>query len=256
GRKAVTVSAGQVSTLDFALERAIVQLQEIVTTATGQQARSELGNAVTTLGDVNARVETTPVTNLGDLLVAKAPGVVVLPGAMTGSAPVIRIRGLGSLATTGSGVTNNPIYVVDGVRVATGSIGLGTGGTAGSLLNDFDPNEIEDIEIVKGPSAATLYGTDAANGVIVISTRKGRAGTEQVRVLVSGNLQNELGPIHMPNFARRTLDSMGTAMRDEWANPEAFQSYGARANLSASFSPKFDLNANAGFSNTNQRLPQ
>ena len=88
GRKAVTVSAGQVSTLDFALERAIVQLQEIVTTATGQQARSELGNAVTTLGDVNARVETTPVTNLGDLLVAKAPGVVVLPGAMTGSAPI------------------------------------------------------------------------------------------------------------------------------------------------------------------------
>ena len=338
GRKAVTVSAGQVSTLDFALERAIVQLQEIVTTATGQQARSELGNAVTTLGDVNARVETTPVTNLGDLLVAKAPGVVVLPGAMTGSAPVIRIRGLGSLATTGSGVTNNPIYVVDGVRVATESIGLGTGGTAGSLLNEFEPNEIEDIEIVKGPTAATLYGTDAANGVIVISTRKGRAGntrwswygeggavsdrnkypttyaswghdptsgalqrctlvsesqgtcgldsltsynvlmnpattpnrlghrdsygmnasggSEQVRFFVSGNLQNELGPIHMPNFARRTLDSMGTAMRDEWANPEAFQSYGARANLSASFSPKFDLNANAGFSNTNQRLPQ
>src|SRR5439155_1107689 len=83
-------------------------------------------------------------------LVAKAPGVVVLPGAMTGAAPVIRIRGLGSLATTGSGVTNNPIYVVDGVRVATATVGLGTGGTVGSLLNDFDPNDIEDVEIVKG----------------------------------------------------------------------------------------------------------
>ena len=338
GRKAVTLTAGQTATLDFSLERAVVQLQEIVTTATGQQARSELGNAVTTLGDVSKKVETTPITNLADLMVAKAPGVVVLPGAMTGSAPVIRIRGLGSLATTGSGVSNNPIYVVDGVRVNTQSVSLGTGGTQSSLINDFDPNEIEDIEIVKGPSAATLYGTDAANGVIVITTKKGRAGTtrwtwyaegggvsdrnkypttyaswghsaatgatqrctlvsesqgtcildsltsfnvlmnpattpnrlghrdaygvnasggsEAVRFFVAGNLANELGPIHMPAFARRTLDSMGTAMRDEWANPEAYQSYGARANLSATFSPKFDLNANAGFSNTNVRLPQ
>ncbi|HKW09396.1 MAG TPA: SusC/RagA family TonB-linked outer membrane protein [Gemmatimonadaceae bacterium] len=337
GRRAVTVVPGRTTTLDFTLDRAVVQLQEIVTTATGQQARSELGNAVSTLGDVNKKVETTPIANLGDLLVAKSPGVVVLPGAMTGSAPVIRIRGLGSLATTGSGVTNNPIYVVDGVRVNTGSVSLSTGGTTASLINDFDPNEIEDVEIVKGPSAATLYGTDAANGVIVITTKKGHAGvtrwayygevggvsdrnkypstyaswghdatgattrctlvtesqgtctldsltsynvltnpsttpnrlgnrqaygmnasggSEQVRFFVAGNWQNELGPIHMPSFAQRTLDSMGTALRDEWVNPEAFQSYGARANLSASFTPKFDLNANAGFSETNQRLPQ
>ena len=136
----------------------------------------ELGNAVTTLGDVNKTVETTPINNIADLLVAKAAGVTVLPGAMTGSAPVIRIRGLGSLATTGSGVTNNPIYIIDGVRMATNTLSLGTGGTQASFLNDLDPNEIEDIEIVKGPSAATLYGTDAANGVIVITTKKGKAG--------------------------------------------------------------------------------
>src|SRR5205814_5521711 len=67
-RRSMTVAAGQTATLDFALERAVVQLQEIVTTATGQQARSELGNAVTTLGDVNTKVETTPITNLADLL--------------------------------------------------------------------------------------------------------------------------------------------------------------------------------------------
>ncbi len=95
---------------------------------------------------------------------------------MTGSAPIIRVRGLGSLATTGSGISNNPIYVIDGVRMANANLNLGTGGTQASLLNDLDPNEIEDIEIVKGPSAATLYGTDAANGVIVITTRKGKAG--------------------------------------------------------------------------------
>ncbi|MDE3152656.1 MAG: TonB-dependent receptor plug domain-containing protein, partial [Gemmatimonadota bacterium] len=169
-KKAVTVTSGQSVTLDFAMTQAVVQLSEMVTTATGQQRRVEIGNSVSTLGNVGQKVETTPVNSLSDLMVAKAPGVVVLPGAMTGSAPVVRIRGIGSLATAGSGISNDPIYVIDGVRMNTSTLNLGTGGTQGSLLNDLDPNEIEDVEIVKGPSAATLYGTDAANGVIVITT--------------------------------------------------------------------------------------
>ncbi len=336
-KKAVAVSAGANVTLNFTMQQAIVQLQEIVTTATGDQRRVELGNSVSTLGDVNKNVETMPITNLGDLMVAKAPGVSVLEGAMTGSAPVIRIRGLNSLATTGSGISNAPIYIVDGVHINAGSIGLGSGGTQSSFLNDLDPNEIEDVEIVKGPSAATLYGTNASNGVIVITTKKGRAGStrwtwygegggvddrntyptdyaswghdstgalqrctlvsesqgsclldsltsfsvlnnqatsslhmghhngygmnasggsDQVRFFVSGDLANELGPTFMPMFARRTLDSLGTPARDEWINPEQYQQYSMRANLSAAFSPKFDMNVNTGFSNYNQTIPQ
>ncbi len=60
----------------------------------------------------------------------------------------------------------------------------------------------------------------------------------------------------MPGFAKATLDTMGTALQDNWTHPEAFQSENFRTNLSAAFSSKFDFNANAGFSNTNQRLPQ
>ena len=96
-KKSIAVTAGQTSTLDFAMVVAVVQLQEIVTTATGQQRRVEIGNTVSSLGDVAKTVETSPVTNIGDLLTAKAPGVVVLPGAMTGTAPQIRIRGVSSL---------------------------------------------------------------------------------------------------------------------------------------------------------------
>ena len=73
-KKAVTVTAGGATTLDFAMEPAIVKLQEIVTTATGEQRRVELGNSVTTLGDVTTKVETAPISNLSDLLVAKAAG--------------------------------------------------------------------------------------------------------------------------------------------------------------------------------------
>lgn len=337
-KKAVNVPSGGAATLDFEMSQAVIQLPDVVTTATGEQRRVELGNAVSTLGNVNQKVETTPVNTLTDLLTAKAPSVVVLPNAMTGAAPTIRLRGLASLATNGSGITNDPIYVIDGVRMATDRLNLSTGGTQGSLANDLDPNEIEDIEIVKGPSAATLYGTDAANGVIVITTKRGRAGntrwtwfgeggtvkdqndypgnyalwghdaagkitrctlitvsqqkctvdsttsfnvlkdpsstplhtghrdqyganvsggTDQLRYFVSGTLQNELGPIHMPAFAQANLsDSLGTALRDEWLNPEQFQNQSFRLNLSGAMSPKFDLTATAGFNKTNQRLPQ
>jgi len=338
-KKSVTVAGGGAAELDFALTPVVVQLQEIVTTATGQQRRVEIGNAVTTLGDVNKSVETTPIKNIADLMVGKSPGVIVLPGAMTGAAPTIRLRGLRSLATTGSGVSNDPIYVVDGVRYVSGTIGLGTGGTTASFLNDLNPNEIEDIEIVKGPSAATLYGTDAANGVIVITTKRGHAGNarwswygeaggvsdrndypanyaswghdpntnavkrctlvtesqktcildsltsfsvlrdpsttpmrlghrdqygvnisggnDALRYFVSGDMQNEMGPLHMPAFAQSTLsDTMGVALRDEWVNPEAFQTQSFRTNLSATINPRFDLTATAGFSKANQRLPQ
>lgn len=171
-KKPVTVAAGQATTLDFVLEPAIVVLQQVVTTATGTQRRVELGNTVATV-DVGTKVETAPVKNFGDLLAAKAAGVQVIPGTMTGAGARVRIRGTSSLS-----LSNDPIYVIDGVRMTSESSSsiIGVGGTVPSRVNDINPDEIESIEVVKGPSAATLYGTDAANGVIVINTKRGRAG--------------------------------------------------------------------------------
>lgn len=186
-KKTVTATAGTPATLDFAMEQSLVKLTEIVTTATGEQRKVELGNSVTSLGNIAEKVETAPVNNLADLMVAKAPGVQVLSGNMTGSAPVVRIRGLKSLS-----LSSAPIYVVDGVRMSSGSIGLNTGGTSASFLNTLNPEEIADIEIVKGPSAATLYGTDAANGVIVITTKRGVAGAPRWTVHAEGGLVKDL----------------------------------------------------------------
>ena len=176
-KKRVTVTAGAPATADFALTKQIIQLEEIVTTATGQQRRIELGNAVATLGDVNKRVEETVITSMSDLLVAKTPGVILLPSPVVGGAPNIRVRGISSIS-----LANSPIWYVDGVRysTSTGTNPNGAANSAGStplsLLNNLSPEEIQDIEIVKGPSAATLYGTNAANGVIVVTTKKGRPG--------------------------------------------------------------------------------
>lgn len=174
-KKRVAVAAGQSATLDFVLERAVITLQEVVTTATGETRKVELGNAVATI-DVARKIEDAPIKNMGDLLVAKAPGVQVLPANMTAGGSRVRIRGTSSIS-----LSNDPIYIIDGVRMTSNgnSTGIGVGGTAPSRVNDINPEDIENIEVVKGPSAATLYGTDAANGVIVITTKKGRAGAAQ-----------------------------------------------------------------------------
>lgn len=174
-KKPVAFPATGSATLNFAMVKTVVQLTQVVTTATGEVRRAELGNAVASI-DVGKTLEDAPIKNMGDLLVGKAAGVQVLPGNMTGGGSRVRIRGTSSIS-----LSNDPIYVIDGIRMTSNSTSsaIGVGGTAPSRVNDINPEEIENIEIVKGPSAATLYGTDAANGVIVITTRKGRAGRPQ-----------------------------------------------------------------------------
>jgi TonB-linked SusC/RagA family outer membrane protein len=171
----VTVAAGGTATEDFEIRAVPISLAPIVTTATGEQRRVEVGNAI---AQINASevVQTRAVSGVGDLLTARAPGVMVWGGVQTGAGTRIRIRGQSSLS-----LSNNPIYVIDGIRVegTTGSSSVSVGGTTPSRLDDLNPEEIESIEVVRGPSAATLYGTDAANGVIVITTKRGIAGRPQ-----------------------------------------------------------------------------
>ena len=91
----------------------------------------------------------------------------------TGAGSRIRIRGSNSIS-----LSNDPLLIIDGIRAdnSSQSSAQGTGGQLPSRFNDINPEEIEDIEIIKGPAAAALYGTAAANGVIQITTKKGRAG--------------------------------------------------------------------------------
>jgi TonB-linked SusC/RagA family outer membrane protein len=171
----VTLTAGQAATLNFQLQQVAIALSPVVATVTGEQRRVEVGNAIARVNATEV-VQTRAVTNMADLMTSRAAGVMVIPGTQTGAGTRVRIRGTSSLS-----LSNNPIYVIDGIRVegATGSSSVGVGGTTPSRVGDLNPEEIESIEIVRGPSAATLYGTDAANGVIVITTKRGVAGRAQ-----------------------------------------------------------------------------
>jgi TonB-dependent starch-binding outer membrane protein SusC len=170
----VMVPASGMATLNFALSQAPTSLDAVIVTGTteGTQRRS-LGNSVSSISTADL-VERTPPPNVTALLNGRAPGVTVVGGTgAVGAGPRINIRGQSSLS-----LNDQPLLYVDGVRVsndvASGPKSQGYGSGVISRLNDFNPDDIESMEIIKGPAAATLYGTEASNGVIQIITKKGR----------------------------------------------------------------------------------
>jgi TonB-linked SusC/RagA family outer membrane protein len=202
--RAVTVTAGEIVVQDVALTLQPFSLDEVVVTATGEQPKREVANAVSTV-TADSLVSNGPIANMNDLLGSRTPGVEVLPGAITGAGARVRIRGTNSLS-----LNNEPIYYIDGVRMTAdvNSSSIGIGGTNPSRVNDINPEEIESYDVVKGPSASTLYGTDAANGVIVIKTKRGRAGKPE------WTLYNEMGVINDYN-------QYPTAYRGWYTNPRS-----------------------------------
>jgi TonB-linked SusC/RagA family outer membrane protein len=180
-KKPVEVAADQEATVDFAISAVAISLTPVVTTATGEQRRVELGNAVAQI-DASKIAAEAPIRSVEDLINSRTAGVAVQSGTQTGTGAMVRIRGASSL-----NLSNEPIYVIDGIRMTSNNnSGFDTGGNNASRVGDLNPDEIENVEIVKGPSAATLYGTDAANGVIVITTKKGRAGAARWNVYGEG----------------------------------------------------------------------
>lgn len=170
-RSTVAVAAGQAATLNFSMLQATYSLSAVVTTVTGQQKKVELANATTQIA-VGEKLAELPVKDMGSLLSGRASNVQVVQTGATGTGSRVRIRGQNSFS-----LSNDPIVVIDGVRATSNTNNaLGVGGSGPSRLDDINPSEIENIEIVKGPSAATLYGTEAANGVIVITTKRGKSG--------------------------------------------------------------------------------
>ncbi len=187
----VEVGAGQTVVQDFDLSEAALQLDEVIVTGTpGGTQRRALGNVVSRVdvGDIAV----SPAVTVEQMLQSRVPGVTVHVGSgiVGADAGPIRIRGSSSI-----GLANDPIVYVDGRRMnADRSFKAGTTGTgAYSRLNDINPADIESIEIIKGPAASTLYGTEASNGVIQIITKRGVSGSTRFDASV------EMGVNWIPN---------------------------------------------------------
>ena len=215
----VNVTAGSSAVADFSLSQTAIEIDAIVVNAvTGQAQRErELGTNVANISV--ADLEPATVTSLADVLSGRTAGVTLQDvGGTTGSSQKIRIRGANSLS-----LDNEPLIFIDGVRLSASQGGLGVGGQEPSRLNDINPQDIENIEVLKGPAASALYGTAAANGVLLITTKRGRAGGAQWNAYVeSGQLEETTdyrenwltlqvigdgnAPVSNPDGSRNTTD--------------------------------------------------
>ncbi|HZW66924.1 MAG TPA: SusC/RagA family TonB-linked outer membrane protein, partial [Hanamia sp.] len=140
------------------------KLNEVVVIGYGSQKRKDLTGAVSSVGAET--IEKVPVTTLDQALQGRAAGVQVTnnDGAPGGNMTVL-IRGVGSLASYGNG----PLYVVDGYPVSSG-------------INNINPDDIESIQVLKDASATAIYGIRAANGVVLVTTKKGKKGKTQISI--------------------------------------------------------------------------
>ncbi len=157
--------------IDIVLQQDLFNVDEVVVVAYGTAQKRDVAGAVSTVkgGDI-AKMN---MQSFDQALAGKASGVsITLPNGVLNNPPVIRIRGFNSITSS-----SNPLVVVDGVPVFTGNIG----GTAiQNSLADINPSDIESMEILKDASATALYGSRAANGVILITTKRGAGARTKV----------------------------------------------------------------------------
>lgn len=191
------------SVIDVILEADSEVLGEVVVVGYGQQRKGAVTGSVASIN--SEEITALPVPNLTEAFQGRLPGVQVINNGGPGTAPIVRIRGIGSIS-----FASNPLYVVDGYPV---------GG-----LNDFDNNDIESISVLKDASAAAIYGSRAANGVVLITTKTGQA-TDGLRVNYNGyvgaaqewNRLDLLNREQYLQYGRTLLDNAGDTYPDRWA---------------------------------------
>ncbi len=183
GTQEVTVPVGSAVTADFLLTATALEMDEVI--VTGQGVATEKRRLPTAVETISAReLELAPVKSVDQLLQGRIPGLLsAAPTGLPGTGARIQTRGIKSVT-----LNSTPVIYVDGVRVDNGDnfrLAFGTGGQVSSSLADLVTGEIDRVEVIKGGASSTLYGSEAANGVIQIFTKKGIPGEARWRFNVT-----------------------------------------------------------------------
>jgi len=229
GYRMATATATAGSETRISLEPTSVNLDAVVVTGQpGSTNKRTLGVDIAQI-DASSVTAKAPINNVQNLINGRAPGVTILQNSgVIGSGATVRIRGVSSFA-----LSNQPLIYVDGIRVdnaqGTGPQNQSFGASTTTRWNDFSPDDIESIEIVKGPAAATLYGTEAANGVIQIITKKGAQGKPAWDLTVRGgtnqfaNQDSRLWTNYGPDPVTGEIVALNIAKRESDAGRPIFK---------------------------------
>ncbi|MEL7121279.1 MAG: TonB-dependent receptor [Bacteroidota bacterium] len=207
---------------DIYLSPDAAQLEEIVVVGYGTQKRSDLTGALSSVGE--EEIKALPVTGLDQALQGRAAGVQVTQNSgAPGGGVSIRIRGIGSTLTA------EPLYVIDGIPVINDNQGtssnfqeLDGGGQNSNALNTVNPNDIESIEVLKDASATAIYGARAANGVVLITTKRGKEGKSRISLETYFGQQEIARTIPVLNLREYAdyYDEVGFEIIEEFRRPE------------------------------------
>ena len=235
----VTLSGSPV-TQNFSLSAAATELQGVVVTALGMtREKSQLGTAQQQLS--TAELNQTKSMNVVNAIQGKISGVNITASGTPGGSNRIVLRGVNSISGN-----NNPLFIVDGVAVSnnnrsinnSGAIGNGASNSGGwdfgSAIQDINSEDIATVSVLKGPNAAALYGSRAANGVIILTTKKGGASGGKMRTEVSTTYTWE-NPSILPEY--QNLYGQGSGGQFKWVNGTGG---GIQDNNDQSWGPRLD----------------
>ncbi|MCT8338657.1 SusC/RagA family TonB-linked outer membrane protein [Flavobacteriaceae bacterium TK19130] len=197
GTQEVPVTAST-NTVNVTLEEDAAQLDEVIVTAQGiRKEKKALGYAVSTVS--SEQLEQKGEGDIARVLQGKATGVrITQTSGLSGSGTQFLIRGLTSPGN------NQPLFIVDGVPFDSGNNGGGSGTTSSSRFLDLDPNNIESVNVLKGLSATTLYGSDGRNGVVIITTKSAASGDYNKKTeitITQSTFFNEIASL--PDYTRK-----------------------------------------------------
>ena len=179
----VTVQEGEQAVADVQLARSAIELNPVVAIGYGAADRRNLTGAVSSVSAEQFETKAAPTVTLSSGLQGKAAGVHVIDNSgMPGVGARVRIRGNGSI-----NANSEPLYVIDGLPAEQGS---NSTDPKSNPLMSVDPSEIQSIDVLKDASATAIYGARGANGVVLITTRRGQAGKSQVTLESSAGFQD------------------------------------------------------------------
>ena len=195
------------NTVDVSMEPDVKVLNEVVVTGYGTQERRDITGSVTSIK--NESIENLVGPSFDSQLAGRAPGVsVTVPNGILGSRPIIRIRGVNSLSGGA-----DPLIVIDGVPVVDSDR---SGVVASNPLANINPAEIESFEVLKDGSATAIFGSRAANGVILITTKRGSTGKAKVNYSMAMGINEEVD-----RFELLTGDEFVTIANEKRTNANA-----------------------------------